>query len=381
MNKDLLKICAEVNKQYGCEAILPASQAMGLVVDRLPSSIFDLDVKIGGGFPRGRISVIKGDFSTGKSAICLKTAATSQQICRLCGDRFEYTDLLGEVHKRKCTCGSNVPMNVVWMDSENNFDPSWAKKWGMNIDQSLIIQTEYAEQGIDVADKCIRSGKCDLLVVDSVAALTPGVEVEESSEKWQVGVLARLMGKACRKWTSGMNSHGLKTLTKTTILVVNQLRTGIGGFHAYETSPGGRALNFFESLELRLKRESYIEDSVSGRPKGIRVSYVPKKNKTAPINGGGEFALYFVCDPGRYSTGDTDTDLQALRLSVYWDLEYVKKNGAWYTFADGTKVQGEVAAADRLRTNPEILLKLMEEVEARELSWRETGVKEQDETT
>ena len=374
MANDVIKqLLIDINKMYGEGTILPASEAISLVMERIPSGIFDLDMKIGGGFPRGRISVLKGGYSTGKSAICMKTAVEAQRHCRQCGKRFEYVDVLGEVHNYDCECGLKDPMRVVWLDAEHSFESAWAKRWGINLDTTLVIQTEYAEQAIDVADKCIRSKQCDLLIVDSIAALTPSVEILESSEKWQMGVLARLMSKALRKWTSGLNSYGLLEEIKCTILLINQMRMNIGGYGASMTSPGGMGIDFFESLELRFKKDEAIVDKGTERPVGVNVSFEVKKNKTAPTSSGGMFGLYFVSKQGEYSVGDTDTEVQIGRLASYWGI--IKKAGAgWYTLPDGQKCQGDDKLVSYLRSNPSFLKDLMDKVRDRELMWASEGI-------
>jgi len=367
-----------INTKYGAGTLLTADKATSLVIDRLPSRILSLDLQIGGGFPRGRISMLKGDFSTGKSAVAMLATAEAQRSCRHCGTPFEAVSFYGEVTTFDCECKKNDPMRPVWLDAEHSFDSSWAKKWGVDPSRLHVLETEYAEQAIDVADACIRSKQCDLLVADSIAAFTPGVEVEESSEKWQMGVLARLMGKALRKWTSGLNSYGLLGQTKCTIILINQMRISFGGYHPTTTSPGGRGLDFFESLEVRFKKNAPIEEPGSKRPIGISVEFVIKKNKTAPLGTGGLFSLYFVPVPGRYNIGSTDIDAQVLQLAAFWGL--IKKGGAWYTFPNDTKVKGKEAAAAVLKDNPLLLEELQKIIMERELVWQETGELEIDDT-
>lgn len=365
------ELVGDINKRYGEGTLLKASEATSLVLNRLPSGIFDLDMKMGGGFPRGRITQLKGEYSTGKTGVCLKAVAQAQRHCRYCGVRFEYVDMLGEVHEEKCKCGKKEPMRVVWLDAEHAFEADWAAKWGVDISAIYVIQTEYAEQAIDVADACIRSGECDLLIVDSVAALTPSVEIEESAEKQQMGVFARLMNKALRKWTSAMNSQGLLSDTQCTVILINQLRLNLGGYHVALTSPGGKGLDFFASVDVRLKKLEEIHTDGSDRPVGIDVEFVMKKNKTAPLMPGGKFKLFFVTQAGGYHVGDTDTDTQVLRAAGYWKL--IPKGGAWYTFPDGTKVNSIAKATTKLRDDPALLASLEAGVRLRELAWANEG--------
>jgi len=365
------KLVGEINKRYGGGTLLKASEAKSLVVDRLPSGVFDFDMKTGGGFPRGRITQLKGEFSTGKTALCLLAAAQAQRHCRLCGGRFEFIDMLGEVHEEKCKCGKKVPMRVVWLDAEHAFEASWAAKWGVDPASIYVIQAEYAEQAIDVVDACIRSGECDLLIVDSVAALTPSIEVEESAEKQQMGVFARLMNKALRKWTSAMNAQGLLAETKCTVILINQLRLSIGGYKPSLTSPGGKGLDFFASVDVRLKKVGEIMTEGSDRPVGIDLEFVVKKNKTAPLMPGGKFKLFFVSEAGSYRVGDSDNDEQVLRAGAYWKL--IPRNGSWYTFPDGNKVNSAAKAAITLRQDPALMAKLEDGIRLRELAWANEG--------
>lgn len=256
----------------------------------------------------------------------------------------------------------------------NSFDKDWAERWGLDVDKVLVVQTEYAEQGIDVTDLAIRSGAVDLVVVDSVAALTPAVEVEESSEKWQMGVAARLMNKALRKWTSGMNSGGLLSETQCTIILINQMRLNLGGYGASLTSPGGKGIDFFESLEVRLskKQDGWLEDSLTGRSIALDVEYLFVKNKTAPARRAGEYRLYFVDDPaGGFSVGDTNYAEQLINLAAFWGI--VKKATSWYTLPDGQKAQGSAKIAAILMEDDSLLADIEKRVWARELAWTQSG--------
>lgn len=367
------KIIGEINKQYGPGTILQASKAHTLKVDRIPLGVLAVDLAMGGGLARGRMTMFKGEYSAGKSALAMKACVQAQHRCRFCNTPIGIYELGAGWRDVKCKCGKQAPMQVVWLDAEHSFDEGWARRWGIDTDNCYVIQTAYAEQGIDVADRCIRSKECDLLVVDSVAALTPSVEVEESAEKWQMGVAARLMNKAMRKWTSGMNSGGLLSEVKCSIILINQMRIQLGGYHPVPTSPGGKGLEFFESVECRLKRSEWIEEPGSKRPIGLETEFVITKNKTAPPMRNGRYLLYFVDQPDKgYKVGDTDNDVQVMRQALFWGL--VKKGGAWFTIpgVDG-KFQGEPAAAAALRKNPVLLAELEASVRARELRWIETG--------
>jgi len=370
ITQKLSEVAKAINKVYGKNTILPASQALALTIDRLPTGFFSLNLVSGGGYPRSRITMLKGGFSTGKTAACLKATSIAQRTCRYCNVQYEEILPWGEVIEKDCSCGKRDPYRCIWIDVEHVFDIEWAKKFNVDPNELMIVQTEVMEQAIDIADLAIRSKECDLLVVDSIAAMTPGIEIEKSSQDQQMGIAARLMSKATRKWTSGLNSYGLLGETKCTILLVNQTRMKIGPY-AGIASPHGTALDFYESLEVRFKRASVIEEPSTKRPIGIEVEAVIKKNKTAPPSiPGCKFAIYFVPDPGVYNIGSTDTDLQVLDYAIYWEL--VEKNGAFYTI-NGEKHRGKARASKVLRENPELLSNLMEQIKSREFMWMTTG--------
>jgi recombination protein RecA len=371
--KTLDSLIAGINKRYGTGTILRADDAIGLVIDRVPLGVFELDLRLGGGIPRGRITMLKGDYSTGKSALCLKAAAAFQRCDRFTGKPYVNITTDGEVidldFGRE---GKPEPMRVVWLDSEHSWDNSWSKLWGIDTGSLYLIQTEYMEQAIDIADACVRSGECDLLVVDSIAALTPSVEIEESAEKLQMGVSARLMNKALRKWTSGLNSGGLLAETKCTILLVNQFRLAIGGGFSYKTSPGGKGLDYSQSIEVQFKHAGWVTEKKSDRSVGSEIEFTITKNKTAPAAGKGKFKMFFVTSEELcHYVGETDVEAQVLRSAVYWGL--ISKGGAgWFTLGDN-KVQGELSASMYLRDNPEYFKHLQETILKNELAWMKTG--------
>jgi len=373
--KGLAGVIASINKTYGEGTIMRAGEAPSLVLDRITTGIFALDLGIGGGWPRGRISMLKGAYSAGKSVVTLLGAANAQRCDRYTGRPFLVKRLDGSLEEVDFGGKGRkpVPMRVVVFDAEHSFDPDWAAKWGVNVEDIYVIQADYAEKGIDVADLCIRSGECDFMIVDSVAALTPTVEIEESAEKWQVGVSARLMNKALRKWTSGLNAPGLLAQTKCTMLLVNQMRLDISGFKPKLTSPGGKGLDHYESIELRFRQDDMVFDPVTERPIGSDVEFTLKKNKTAPMSNGGRFKLFYGNSPSLgYSVGDTDTDEQILRLAAYWGL--IEKSGSWLSLPGSEKkFQGMANFTQFVKENTLVLEGLAEKITERELLWMETG--------
>jgi recombination protein RecA len=368
--EDITSVLSKINKVYGSGTIMPASEARALSITRLPTGIFELDTRIGDGWPKGRIIQLRGDYSSCKSLVCMKTAVEAQRTCRFCGTPMMTVSLFGEVTDHGCECGRNEPMRVVWLDIEHSFDKNWFQANGLDLDALLVSQSESAEEAINIADLLLRSKLCDLLIVDSIAAMVPTIEVEQDVEKQHVGTTARLVGKALRKWVSGLNSYGLLSETSCTILLVNQERLAIGGFKPILVSSGGKAPEYFESVEVRFKRKSPM--LIDDKPVAANVEFVVKKNKTAPTAGtGGIFSIFLVPYRG-IPVGATDTHVQVFRLATYWGL--LEKGGSWITFPDGTKVQGKVEASIALRERPELLQSLKEKIMELETSWRRNGI-------
>ncbi len=378
MANELDKLLGEINKRYGAHSIVKASENKTLAaVQRVRTGIFGLDVALGGGVPVGGITILKGEYSSGKSVLALRIASAYQRHCRNCGREMFDWDETTQTGKMKKCCKDAAPMRVVWFDAEGCWSNSWAQRLGVDTDNCYVIRTEFAEQGIDVADAIIRSGECDLLVVDSVAALTPSVEIEQSSEKWQMGVAARLMNKAMRKWVSAQNAGSLGRATTCSVLLINQIRMKIGVIYGSpETSPGGKGLEFAASVIGKVKKDGFMEDD-AGRAVGhwMQVAFV--KNKTAPPNRTCKFSLAFVDSP--YGEGDSrkpgasNIGHQILGLAEFWKL--VKRSGSWYELAKGHRCQGAEAAAKWLEQpeNKAVLDMLRDKIWEKEVGWLDGG--------
>jgi len=356
---------AMINERYGTSSFMHAHRAMSARPRRVRIGVPVVDCCFGGGVPRGKMLLLKGELSTAKTALALKVAAAFQRTCRICNRKFanesweeiEVVDeLTGEVfiehklHAWGCLCGPNegdgVPMKVIWLDAESSFENPWSRRMGVSTPDVYLIQSEYSEQAIDVADISIRTGDCDLLVVDSIAAMTPAIEIEETAENQQMGVAARLMNKAMRKWGSAMNAAGMLSRTKTTVLMINQIRLKIGVVYGSpETTPGGKGIPFHASIIAKLKKNDSIarEDDMEV---GQRFELYVEKNKTAPPFRGGEFDFFFADDvDGAYSAGDTNTVEQIFSLALVWDM--IEKSGSWYKLPGVEKsFQGEAAVLD-----------------------------------
>lgn len=361
---DLLK---QINKRYGDACMVQASTSETLAKkNRIPTGILSFDIGLGGGVPTGSIITLRGEYSSGKSALSHRIGAAFQRHCRNCGNpMIAWEESIQDGAEVQC-CDNPESMRVVWFDAEGSFQNDWATRLGMSMDNTYVIRTEFAEQGIDVADLAIRSGECDLLVVDSVAALTPSVEIEESAEKWQMGTQARLMNKAMRKWVSAQNSDSLKTAIRPTILLINQIRMKIGVIYGSpETSPGGKGIEFASSVICKVKRKGYLEDTNGGVPYGQSMEILFQKNKTAPPNRSVLFDLHFR-ENGNYFAGSTNIAEQLIYFAEHWGL--VERKGSWFEIGD-KKVQGAKGASQLLIEDQELFGRLYDEVWNREIGW------------
>lgn len=360
---DLLK---QINKRYGNNTIVLAEDSPVLSRrSRIPTDIPAFDWAIGGGIPAGSIVTLLGEFSSGKSILALQIAAAFARRCRNCGKPLAKIDPITREKERIPCCATPEPMATCWFDAEGSFQNGWAQQQGVDLGNTFVLRSEFAEQGIDVADAVLRSGKCDLLVVDSVAQLTPSVEIEESSEKWQMGTHARLMNKAMRKWVSAQNAGSLDRAYSPTIILINQIRHKIGVIYGSpETSPGGKGIEFAASVIVRCKRKQWIEDDAK-RPVGHEMEVAFKKNKTAPPNRTAGFKFFF--NGSDYPAGATNYSEQLIHQAEFWGI--IKRTGAWYQIAKDVKVQGSVAAANKLDENPKLREAILAAVNKKELAW------------
>lgn len=360
---DLIKT---INKRYGTDSFVQASKSDGLRrKSRIQTGILSLDLALGGGVPLGTILTLKGEFSSGKSALAHRIGAAFNRHCRNCGSPMqEWQEAIQDGAYVTC-CENPDPMKVVWLDAEASFQSDWAEMLGMRMDDTYVLRNQFAEQAIDAADAILRSGDCDLLVVDSVAALTPSVEIEQSSEKWQVGVHARLMNKAMRKWVSAQNAYEYGKRPPT-IILINQIRMKVGiVYGSPETSPGGKGIDFASSIICKVKRKNYIDDPNGSSPFGQDMEVTVQKNKTAPPNKSCLFSLFFK-ENDSYIAGATNIAEQVLAVAEYWG--FVERKGSWFVIND-EKYQGAVNAGNALLCDPALLDDLKQKIWQKEVSW------------
>jgi len=309
-----------IEKQFGSGSIMKLGSAERQQVDSIPTGSIALDLALGvGGVPRGRITEIFGPESSGKTTVCQHVIAEAQR--------------KGGV--------------AAFIDVEHALDPGYARACGANVDELLVSQPDTGEQALEITETLIRSGGIDVVVVDSVAALVPRAEIEGEMGDSFVGIQARLMSQALRKLT------GAVSRSNTSLVFTNQLREKIGVmFGNPETTPGGRALKFYASVRLDIRRVETIksgQDSVGNR---VRVKVV--KNKVAPPFRVAEFDVMY---------GEGISKEGGL-LDVGVAMGVVDKTGAWFTYTDTRLGQGREASKDFLKQNPPIAAEIEGKIRA-----------------
>lgn len=301
----------QIEKKFGKGSIMKLGEhAASVQIEAIPTGSLALDAALGiGGVPRGRIVEIYGPESSGKTTLALQILAEAQA--------------MGGV--------------VAFIDAEHALDPTYAARLGVDIDEILISQPDTGEQALEIADMLVRSGAIDVIVVDSVAALVPRAEIEGEMGDSSVGLQARLMSQALRKLAGSLNK------SNTTCIFINQLREKIGVmFGSPETTTGGRALKFFATVRIDVRRVDSIKAGTEIVGNRVRAKVV--KNKVAPPFRQAEFDLM-------YGTG-ISKEGSILDLGVEEGI--VAKSGAWYTYGEERLGQGREAAKDFLRENPDL---------------------------
>ncbi len=300
----------KIDKDYGKGAIMRMGDSKVEEISVIPTGSLGLDIALGvGGYPRGRVIEIYGPESSGKTTLAIHAIAEAQKAGGI----------------------------AAFIDAEHAFDRFYAEKLGVNTDELLISQPDNGEQALEIADQLIRSAAVDIIVIDSVAALTPKKEIEGDMGDSNVGVQARLMSQALRKLTSNISK------TNTTCIFINQLREKIGiMFGNPETTTGGNALKFYASVRLDIRRVSQIKDGEDVKGNQTRVKVV--KNKVAPPFRKAEFDIMF--GEGISKIGEI----------VDMGVEYgvVKKSGSWFSYGDSKLAQGRDAVKNLLKENPDL---------------------------
>ncbi|MHC4876219.1 MAG: recombinase RecA [Planctomycetota bacterium] len=308
----------QIEKAFGKGSIMKLSDATNMVVSGIPTGALSLDLALGGyGLPRGRIIELFGPESSGKTTLALHALANAQK--------------QGGI--------------AAFIDAEHALDPAWAKKIGVDLEDLLVSQPSYGEEALQIAEMLIKSNAVDCIVVDSVAALVPKAELDGEIGDTHVGLQARMMSQAMRKLTGAISR------SKTTVIFINQIREKIGVmFGSPETTPGGRALKFYSSCRIDVRKIATLKDGEE--TVGIRMKTKIVKNKVAPPFRIAEFDMLGRC--GISYEGDI------LDLAV--DDRIVQKSGAWFSYGDTRLGQGRDKARLYLEENPELALEIRQKV-------------------
>ncbi len=314
----LKEALGQIEKKYGNGTVMRLGEETHMNIEAIPTGSTGLDLALGvGGVPKGRIVEIYGPESSGKTTLALHIVAEAQKLGGIAG----------------------------FIDAEHALDPVYAKNIGVNIDELYISQPDSGEQALEITETMVRSGAVDVIIIDSVAALVPKTEIEGGMGDTHVGLQARMMSQACRKLTSAISK------TNCIVIFINQLRDKVGNFYgSSETTTGGRALKFYASVRLDVRRIEQIKQA--GETIGSRVKVKVVKNKVAPPFKDCEFDIMF--GEGISREGDI------LDLAVNRDI--IKKSGAWFSYNEQKIGQGRENVKKYLKENPEIADEIVEKI-------------------
>ncbi len=309
-SKALDNALAQIDKSHGKGAVMRLGDHVRAPIEVIPTGAISLDIALGiGGLPRGRVVEIYGPESSGKTTVALHAVANAQRAGGI----------------------------AAFIDAEHALDPDYAQKLGVDTDGLLVSQPDSGEQALEIADMLIRSGALDIIVIDSVAALVPRAEIEGEMGDSHVGLQARLMSQALRKLTGALSNSG------TTMIFINQLREKIGVmFGSPETTSGGKALKFYASVRMDVRRIESLKDGTDFVGNRTRVKVV--KNKVAPPFKQAEFDIMYGQGISR----------EGGLIDVGVETGFVRKAGAWYTYEGDQLGQGKENARTFLRDNPDL---------------------------
>ena len=319
--RSLDAVMSQIEKQHGKGAVMRLGDDTRPPIATIPTGSIALDVALGlGGLPRGRVIEVYGPESSGKTTVALHAVANAQKAGGI----------------------------AAFIDAEHALDPEYAKKLGVDVDNLLVSQPDTGEQALEIADMLVRSGALDIIVIDSVAALVPRAEIEGEMGDSHVGLQARLMSQALRKITGALSNTG------TTAIFINQLREKIGVmFGSPETTTGGKALKFYASVRVDVRRIETLKDGAN--PVGNRTRAKIVKNKMAPPFKQAEFDILYGQGISREG-GIIDMGVEH---------GFIRKSGAWYTYEGDQLGQGKENARQFLKDNPDLTEELDRKIKAK----------------
>jgi recombination protein RecA len=316
--KMLENALGQIEKTFGRGSIMKLSDPLGVPIDGIPTGALSLDLAMGGmGFPRGRIIELFGPESSGKTTLALHVIANAQR-------------------------GGGI---AAFIDAEHALDPAWAKRLGVDLEDLLVSQPSYGEEALQIAEMLIKSNAVDIIVIDSVAALVPKAELDGEIGDTHVGLQARMMSQAMRKLTGAISK------SKTCVIFINQIREKIGVmFGSPETTPGGRALKFYSSCRVDVRRLSTLKDGETAI--GIRMKVKIVKNKLAPPFRQAEFDML----------GDEGISLEGDVIDLALEHRVLDRVGSWLSYGDTKLGQGRDKARVFLKDNPKLRDELIEKI-------------------
>lgn len=330
--KELQDTLKAINKKYGAGTITTANKAVAVKLKRIPSGSFSLDCELGGGYPEGRITIIAGPFSSGKTFLLYKAIAEGQK---------KYPNKI-----------------AVFIDQEGTFDSDWAENFGIDLDRLEVVRPATAEQGFDILVGLMQSPHISVLGLDSLASMASSKEIESSMEDSEaMGGNAKMNNKFFRKAQGILNMGSIEDeKEQPAIIIINQLRDTMDKYKP-EIMPGGRGQEFYSSITLFVRiGDRYIEKKADGREVyvGHMVKFKTEKNKTFPPKRQGTFDIYVDDANNGFTAGQIDRLKEVVTYAIFWGV--VKKSGGWYSVLgdESNKIQGAAKVLDYLRENAEV---------------------------